>query len=328
MSVLCAALVIGTATPNVAAPLRWLTWRPLLWVGVRSYGIYLWHWPVILFVGAPMGLELTGVPLMVLQVTVTLVLADVSHRVIERPVRKVTGRPAILVGAWTMAAALVVGACFVVLRAPNSEFSTATVFRPAAPGDEAGGAGPSQPSRVARLASDGDRPASATRSGDNSGTSTDQGTDPVPGGDADGGLGEGELALGQSPPERPNVLVLGDSTAAALWDRMDPKWADDWYVQLMARLGCGIFDGSTVDADSDRENPHPAECSEWRDEWNFSVLVVEPDVSVVMIGAWEVLDQRVDGVDYRFPSPSGTNSPVPPSATPSTSPTRRAPTWW
>jgi hypothetical protein len=164
-----------------------------------------------------------------------------------------------------------------------AEFSTATVFRPtgiASVGDDDGSSEPS------RGRSSDDQPATTTP------TSPDGVTD----------AGAGDVPPPAPVDSRADVLILGDSTAAALWDRMDPAWADDWHVQLMARLGCGIFDGVTIDADSDRPNPHPAECGEWRDEWRWSMYAVDPDLTLVMVGAWEVLDQRVDGVDYRFPS--------------------------
>lgn len=283
ISILCALLVLGTATTSPAAPLRWLTWPPLLWIGVRSYGIYLWHWPVILFVGEPMGLELARVPLMVVQVSVTLVLTELSLRLIERPARTTSWRPGLVVATWSAVAALAVVASLVVLVPGQAEFSTAAVFRPAliaSVGDEDGSSEPS------RWRSSDDQPATTTS------TSPDDAVD--------GATGD---APARAPVDsRADVLILGDSTAAALWDRMDPAWADDWHVQLMARLGCGIFDGVTLDADSDRPNSHPAECGGWRDEWRWSMYAVDPDVTLVMVGAWEVLDQRVDGVDYRFPS--------------------------
>jgi hypothetical protein len=275
ISILCGLLVLGTATTSPARPLRWLTWAPLLWVGVRSYGIYLWHWPVILFVGEPMGLDLPRVPLMLVQVSITLALTELSLRLIERPARTTSWHPRLVVATWSAIAALAVVASLVVLASGPAEFSTATVFRPAALANavDDDGDGPTEPSR--------DRPADDEPSTAPSGTLPD--ATPV--------------------DPRPDVLILGDSTAAALWDRMDPAWADAWHVQLMARLGCGIFDEVTLDADSDRSNPHPVECADWRDEWRVSVFAVDPDITLVMVGAWEVLDQRIEGVDYRFPSP-------------------------
>jgi peptidoglycan/LPS O-acetylase OafA/YrhL len=60
--------------------------RPLVLLGGISYAVYLWHWPVIVFLdGDRTGLS--GLPLNVLRVAVTLVVATVSLRLLERPVR-------------------------------------------------------------------------------------------------------------------------------------------------------------------------------------------------------------------------------------------------
>ena len=60
--------------------------RPLRWVGVRSYAIYLWHYPVIVLT-TPTVSEGTDILRPALQVGATLLLADLSWRFVETPVR-------------------------------------------------------------------------------------------------------------------------------------------------------------------------------------------------------------------------------------------------
>lgn len=65
--------------------------RPLTWIGDRSYGIYLWHWPVILVVGALWPVAPGGTSFLAsraLALALTLALAAASHRFVESPVRR------------------------------------------------------------------------------------------------------------------------------------------------------------------------------------------------------------------------------------------------
>ena len=64
---------------------------PLRWVGERSYGIYLWHWPVLMIVGAvfPYAVGTTrGWVVLGGALVLTLVMTELSLRLVERPVRK------------------------------------------------------------------------------------------------------------------------------------------------------------------------------------------------------------------------------------------------
>jgi peptidoglycan/LPS O-acetylase OafA/YrhL len=61
---------------------------PLRWIGVRSYGIYLWHWPVFMVTRPDLDVPFGGLPLLVLRLAVTVVLADLSYRFVERPIRR------------------------------------------------------------------------------------------------------------------------------------------------------------------------------------------------------------------------------------------------
>ena len=61
---------------------------PMRWLGTRSYGVYLWHWPVIVFGGpylvSRLGSEWAGP----VAIAATLVVADLSYRYVEGRFRR------------------------------------------------------------------------------------------------------------------------------------------------------------------------------------------------------------------------------------------------
>ena len=90
---LLTAVVIAATTASAAGPAAWiLERRPLRGLGRISYGVYLWHWPVLIFVTAGRA-GVSGIPLMVLQLAITLGLALASFVLVERPVLAGWPRP-------------------------------------------------------------------------------------------------------------------------------------------------------------------------------------------------------------------------------------------
>jgi peptidoglycan/LPS O-acetylase OafA/YrhL len=62
-------------------------WAPLRWIGVRSYGIYLWHWPIIVLTTPSLDQKPT-LTLQVIQVAATIIVAALSWRFVEEPIRR------------------------------------------------------------------------------------------------------------------------------------------------------------------------------------------------------------------------------------------------
>jgi peptidoglycan/LPS O-acetylase OafA/YrhL len=81
-----AALVAAAAARGVIAAIT--SWPPLRWVGVRSYGIYLWHWPVIALGTALAGSGAGSPWLWLAETGVTIAVAAASWRFIETPVMR------------------------------------------------------------------------------------------------------------------------------------------------------------------------------------------------------------------------------------------------
>ncbi len=87
----CAILAVA-----VARPPRALGWRPLAWTGGVSYGLYLWHVPLLLWLRGhgllpldPLGATLVGLPL-------SLLAAWLSFRFVEGPAMRWARRTRVL----------------------------------------------------------------------------------------------------------------------------------------------------------------------------------------------------------------------------------------
>ncbi|WP_159500202.1 acyltransferase family protein [Microbacterium sp. 18062] len=126
---------------------RALDVAPLRWVGDRSYGIYLWHWPVLVLLVA--AVQDTGIdqpfPAWVgaVALAVTLIAAEASYRLVETPVRRrgfrrtarafrdalrgSARRRAVAWGAAAAAVALLAGTTAAVVTAPSVSSGQAVV---------------------------------------------------------------------------------------------------------------------------------------------------------------------------------------------------------
>lgn len=86
LPVVCTVAVVGASTSRQqVGPARLLGTAPMLWVGARSYAIYLWHWPVWVFAKHQWGAPATAGKVLIAAIAVGA--AAVSFRLIENPIR-------------------------------------------------------------------------------------------------------------------------------------------------------------------------------------------------------------------------------------------------
>ena len=103
------ALVVGLVVAGDRGPVgRALSLAPVRYVGAISYGLYLWHWPLITWL-TPDTIGVDGPLLAFLRVAATLLVASASYLVVERPIRR--GR----IGGWRLGPRPVAGGAVLAL---------------------------------------------------------------------------------------------------------------------------------------------------------------------------------------------------------------------
>jgi len=134
-----ATALLLAALAHPAARLGNIIGRPaLLWLGLRSYSFYLWHWPVLVMTRPGVDIDLPRGILIPLQLIACLILADLSYRFVELPFNGKAklprmserwlrvARPALILGV--LAVILVVGWSGIVKTAgPNPEEAAASI---------------------------------------------------------------------------------------------------------------------------------------------------------------------------------------------------------
>ena len=243
--------------------------RPLRYLGSRSYGIYVYHWPLFLWLDERRtGLD--GPGLLAIRLAVTLAVAEASYRLLEQPIRQ--GRSLLPARAgWTdqvRGARLALPAMVVLAVAGVLISSTA-------------------PPPVVDFASAEERAAvldGATLPDADPAAAPSNGIVPAP-----------DLDVVAVDPPRPRLAMFGDSTALLTSGGLG-TWAKETgaldVVPGISRLGCGIGRGGYRWRDDGTVEPVPPHCDDWANTWGEKVKVFSPNLVVVQVGPWETMDRR------------------------------------
>ncbi len=128
-ALLSATLVRSASRPGPMASA--FSFAPLRWLGLISYGLYLYHWPIVVLLDRP-RVSWAPVPLFAARLALSLLLAVLSYRFVEQPIRH--GRPSMdhrsVVGTG-LVAILVAVALVMVATPPDADATPKAVPAPA-----------------------------------------------------------------------------------------------------------------------------------------------------------------------------------------------------
>lgn len=86
-SVISAIVTVILAHP-ASKVARFIGCKPLRWIGVRSYSLYLWHYPVIILTSPTVNTGEFNGSRVVLQLVLSFLLAEFSFKFVEEPIRR------------------------------------------------------------------------------------------------------------------------------------------------------------------------------------------------------------------------------------------------
>lgn len=271
-----AAVIASAVLPGRSAVRAALSPAPLRWIGRVSYGLYLWHWPVIVVL-TPRRTGLEDLPLEVVQVAVTFAIATLSYYLFELPVR--WGRfPRGRVAAISAPTALAVCLAAIMLGTSGA-VAPSTVY--AAPTKATM---PKLPAPVTVP-----RPANTTAAMGSTGpTSTS--------------TGDASSAIVPDPSVH-RIALVGDSVADSLAPGIE-HFLTPLGIPLVrgAIPGCPVASGFSLD---DQGQPF---------SWSENCVKVVPDFQrklineqrpdlVLWLSSWETAERRVNGRWLHFGSP-------------------------
>ena len=285
VSILSLVAVMVAVHPAALGFRRIMSWMPLVEMGKRSYGLYLWSWPIFVIVGATTG----SVSKFGWAMVLTVVVAEASYRYLETPVRRgAIGRwwnDRATITYWPLAGgAMLVGvlALFYVSVDQFNRFQggDAAVFDldgldDAIVLDDAIALDALDPAVVGAEWSTGSAVPTSSVAPTTSIASASSAT----------------------------LAIVGDSQANALAINL-PDGIEGVFPDVVNGSvdGCSVYDSGSVQS-SVRFGNNFSICQGWQQEWADAAS--GNDVALVVVGAWDVFDIDDDGTVYGFATPAG-----------------------
>lgn len=318
-ALLAAVLVTAAMEPGILRSA--LGFRPLAWVGRLSYGLYLFHWPIIVWM-VPSRFHLAPLTLNLARLGVTFGAAMTAYYLVEMPVRErrlfslrrrrprpesLPKRARVPVAAhrdasrWLALPALALTVAVVAASTAGASAPPSYL-------------GPSRPAVASRSVApplprylDSDRP------------EVDKSTiytigDPgfcLPPRAAESREATrtarhlGPPSVTSSSP-RPRILVLGDSTACSLFPGLHAVGRQvGTVVEQGTVFGCGMVTAQPTTVRGDQLTPHASRCPEMvLRAQETSIRYFKPDL-IVWMSTWEKADLIIGGRTYVSGTPSG-----------------------
>ena len=265
---------------------RALSWRPLRVLGLVSYGLYLWHWPVIVWL-TPARVGIDGVGLLALRLAVSAAATAVSYVVVEQPIRR-----AAWTGRRTLGAAIpAVVVVLVVVGLTGTGGGTERV---------AAGTRDSTPIPTPPPTTTTTTTTTTTVPADTLPTSEPVAA-PTIVASTTSTTANATTTIALPPVER--LLVLGDSGAFFLGPAI-VEAAPGAVVVQRGEVGCGLVNaGGGVRSEDGGFLPDPPDCSTWPTRFAADVDAFRP-THVLFLFSWPGIgDRQLDGEDSPFVGP-------------------------
>ena len=269
---------------------------PFRYTGRISYGLYLYHWPIYLLLtperaGSPFGVDrVTGLPLLGIHLTLTLLVSITSFHLLEQPFVKrqwpISLRP-LMPSSAAFAGATAVVVILAGLLWANSN----------------------RPNDIEQVLI----PVPATDTGDTD--NIDFGRADIAGADAGDGIDQTEgleMTTSSVTPEASRILVVGDSVSAQIGWALH-RWGEDNPNEIVvfneSHIGCGVVRYGKKRVDGTSEGPVGDICSNWNVpvaphevadtevvSWPTAIELFQPDIVLAIVSSWDAVDRIVPGV--------------------------------
>ena len=288
VSILSLIVVAAVVHPAAVVPRTFFSSPALVALGKRSYGVYLWSWPISVLCGAYVG----SWTKFIMAMSLTVVVSEFSYVYIETPIRKGSlrtwfERPRDSDWSTRTIAASVVGA--VLVASLGMYYARVQRFDRAAGGPDVA----IDLSKVQPLA-----PGAVAATPTTSATAV-----VLPG--ASVAPTTAVVTVAPVQPTGPaRLVIVGDSQAHALAINLPTGIDSAFSISDGSVEGCSVYDDGTVRSARASFNRSFADCGGWADKWGKAASKGKAQIALVVLGAWDVFDVEVGGRVIAFNTPA------------------------